>query len=184
MRCGTKLREGAKFCANCRTPIATASAVTTLDQCVEAFEFIINKIEEIEKDIDLGVSAIYLSGAFREALGLEEYTKIAKKIQSKTQKVVAGSTLINNFLMNKVVLANNKEIEDGKIKIEGCVSMVDVQVFAVRGIIEGYKRNKKVDTPSIDICIDLFRKSVDNFNLNIQNWNRKFKARISKVGNL
>jgi hypothetical protein len=153
--------------------------ITTLGQCLEAFEFIANEIEKIATDIDDGIDLIFNARVFREAVNFTKYDTASEKIRRGAEKVAAISALINNFLVNKTIPGH--ENDDRTISVEACVGIVDTHTDGTEGLVNGYNKNKKIDMPSIETWYNNYVQSIKSFNTAIDAWNVKFQTNENKA---
>jgi hypothetical protein len=157
------------------------SKVVSINQCVKAFEYLTKEIGNIAEDIDIGIDLILFSNILRETINLNDYKKVTQNIELRINKINMISNLINNFLVNNVTKISNHVIQNKQIVIHQCVRLIN---FDTSGLIAGadkYNEGDPIDTPSIDIWIDVYKKSVIIFNQCVDRWNQRFNTHIERA---
>jgi hypothetical protein len=157
------------------------SKITTIDQCVEAFQYLTKEIENISMDIKKGIDLILFNNVLQETINLNEYKKVTKNIEYHIQKVDMITHLINNFLTNNTIEINNKNIQNKQINIQQCIRIVDLETSEFNALVQKYYEGKEIETPSIDFWIGLYKKSIQSFNQCIAYWNRRYNTQIQFV---
>jgi hypothetical protein len=146
-------------------------------QFIDAFEFIVNEIELIYKEIEIGIHFIFSAFVIYEDINIDEYNKTSKKIQDRVQKIENVENMIQAYLTNRCVerINLNKQINLGDYVEFVNLSSSIVKVFG--------SNNKRQDSmlPSIQDWINYYNTSIEALNKIINLWNVRFNTAVNKA---